>query len=72
LEVAVANFAKDAWLYDLGSARGIWVDGGAVPGPAVLAGVHRVTVRRIEVEFGAHADLLVYAGLQGTRRTPWG
>ena len=55
----IANFPNDVWLYDLGSTRGIQVDGDAVPGRAFLDGVHRVVVGRIEVEVGARADLLV-------------
>ena len=55
----IANFPHDVWLYDLGSTRGIQVDGDAVPGRAFLDGVHRVMVGRIEVEVGAPADLLV-------------
>ena len=55
----IANFPNDVWLYDLGSTRGIQVDGDAVPGRAFLDGVHRVMVGRIEVEVGAPADLLV-------------
>ena len=55
----IANFPNDVWLYDLGSTRGIQVDGEAVPGRAFLDGVHRVMVGRIEVEVGAPADLLV-------------
>ena len=55
----IANFPNDVWLYDLGSTRGIQVDGDAVRGRAFLDGVHRVTVGCIEVEVGACADLLV-------------
>jgi len=55
----IANFPNDVWLYDLGSTRGTWVDGGVVSGQAFLDGVHRVMVGRIELEVGARADLLV-------------
>jgi hypothetical protein len=46
-------------LYDLGSTRGTRFDGDAVPGRALLNGVHRVMVGRVEVEVGVRADLLV-------------
>ena len=68
----IANFPNDVWLYDQGRSRGTWLDGNAVQGREFLDGVHRVMVGRNKGEVGARADLLVQAGLNGTRRAPWG
>ncbi len=40
----IANLPNDVWLYDLGSERGSQLNANAVPGRALLDGVHRVMV----------------------------
>jgi hypothetical protein len=55
----IINFPDYVWIYDLGSARGVCVDGRKVVGRKFLDGVHEVRVGRVPLRVAAKSDLLV-------------
>lgn len=56
---AIVNFVDYVWVYDLGSARGVTVDGRKVAGRMFLDGVHEVKIGRVALRVAAKAGLLV-------------
>jgi hypothetical protein len=56
---AIINFPDYVWIYDLGSARGISVDGRKVSGRMFLDGVHEVRIGRTSFQVAAKSDLLL-------------
>lgn len=55
----ILNFPDYVWVYDLGSARGVSVDGRKVVGRMFLDGVHEVKIGRVALRVAAKSGLLV-------------
>lgn len=55
----LVNFPDEVWIYDLGSAKGVEVEGQKVAGRMFLDGVHEVRVGKVALRVGAKAGLLV-------------
>jgi len=56
---AIINFPDDVWVYDLGSALGVSVDGRKVVGRMFLDGVHDVRIGRVALRVASKTGLLV-------------
>jgi hypothetical protein len=55
----IVNFQNDVWIYDLGSTKGVFVDGSKVDKKAYLDGVHIVRIGSTELKISSTAGLLV-------------
>lgn len=55
----IVNFVDYVWIYDLGSARGVSVDGRKVVGRMFLDGVHEVRIGRVALRVASKLGLLV-------------
>ena len=55
----IVNFVDYVWIYDLGSARGVSVDGRKVVGRMFLDGVHEVKIGRVPLRVASKLGLLV-------------
>ena len=55
----ILNFPDYVWIYDLGSVRGVTVDGRRVIGRVFLDGVHDVRIGRVSLRVAAQSGLLV-------------
>jgi pSer/pThr/pTyr-binding forkhead associated (FHA) protein len=56
---ALVNYLDDVWVYDLGSTRGVFVDGKRIERKAYIEGVHAVRLGQTELMVCSKLGLLV-------------